>query len=199
MCLAIEAIMDGIAREIKIEPYEVRLRNLVRPEQMPFDNVVKKHFDSGDYPECLRRAVAAIGVDKVRERQCRGEPDGRLVGVGVSFFCEQGALGTSALAGWGRPVVPGYEQVTARLTSDGNLELRVGTHSHGQGHETTYSQIAHSVLGTDFDRSRCCRVTRSTALSRPAPTPRARLSWPEAPWRRLRGTWQSAPPASAPG
>jgi carbon-monoxide dehydrogenase large subunit len=152
MCLAIEAVMDGIAREIGIEPYEVRLRNLVRPEQMPFDNVVKKHFDSGDYPECLRRAVAAIGWDEVRERQRRGEPDGRLVGVGVSFFCEQGALGTSALAGWGRPVVPGYEQVTARLTSDGNLELRVGTHSHGQGHETTYSQIAHSVLGVDFDR-----------------------------------------------
>lgn len=152
MCLAIEAVMDGIARDIGMEPYEVRLRNLVRPEQMPFDNVVNKHFDSGDYPECLRRAVAAIGVDRVRERQRRGEPDGRLVGVGLSFFCEQGALGTSALAGWGRPVVPGYEQVTARLTSDGNLELRVGTHSHGQGHETTYSQIAHSVLGIDFDR-----------------------------------------------
>jgi carbon-monoxide dehydrogenase large subunit len=152
MCLAIEAIMDGIAREIGTEPYKVRLRNLVRPEQMPFDNVVNKHFDSGDYPECLRRAVTAIGVDKVRERQRRGEPDGRLIGVGVSFFCEQGALGTSVLSGWGRPVVPGYEQVTARLTSDGNLELRVGTHSHGQGHETTYSQIAHSVLGIDFDR-----------------------------------------------
>ena len=62
ICLAIEVIMDAIAREAGLEPYEVRLRNMVRPEQMPFDNVVGKHFDSGDHPECLRRAVDAIDL-----------------------------------------------------------------------------------------------------------------------------------------
>ena len=56
---------------------EVRLRNLVQPEQMPFDNITKKHFDSGDYPEAMRRALAAIDVDGVRARQRTGEPDGR--------------------------------------------------------------------------------------------------------------------------
>ncbi len=61
-------------------------------------------------------------------------------------------LGTSVLSGWGRPVVPGYEQATARLTADGDLEIRVGTHSHGQGHETTFAQIAHEVIGIAFDR-----------------------------------------------
>ena len=61
-------------------------------------------------------------------------------------------MGTSVLAGWGRPVVPGYEQATVRLTADGDLEIRVGTHSHGQGHETTLAQIAHEVLGIDFER-----------------------------------------------
>jgi aerobic carbon-monoxide dehydrogenase large subunit len=152
ICLAIETVMDAIAREAGIEPYEVRLRNLVRPEQMPFDNVVKKHFDSGDYPECLRRAVTAIGLDRVRDRQRAGEPDGRLLGVGIAIFCEQGAHGTSVLASWGRPIVPGYEQATVRLTSDGDLEIRVGTHSHGQGHETTLAQVAHEVLGIPFER-----------------------------------------------
>src|SRR5439155_4429145 len=81
ICLAIEVIMDAIAREAGLEPYDLRLRNMVRPEQMPFDNVVGKHFDSGDHPECLRRAVEAIGLRKVRTRQQRGEPDGRLIGV----------------------------------------------------------------------------------------------------------------------
>jgi carbon-monoxide dehydrogenase large subunit len=152
VCLAIETIMDAIAREVGIEPYEVRLRNLVRPEQMPYDNVVGRHFDSGDYPECVRKAVTAIDVAGVRARQKRGESDGRLIGVGLSVFCEQGAHGTTVLAAWGRPVVPGYEQALARLTADGDLEIRVGTHSHGQGHETTFAQIAHQVLGVEFDR-----------------------------------------------
>jgi carbon-monoxide dehydrogenase large subunit len=152
VCLAVEAIMDAIARQAGLEPYEVRLRNLVRPEQMPFENVAKRQFDSGDYPEALRRAVTAIGLPAIRDRQLKGEADGRLIGVGFSIFCEQGAMGTTVLAAWGRPVVPGYEQATVRLTADGDLEIRVGTHSHGQGHETTLAQVAHEILGVDFDR-----------------------------------------------
>jgi carbon-monoxide dehydrogenase large subunit len=152
ICLAIEVIMDAIAREADLEPYELRLRNMVRPEQMPFDNVVGKHFDSGDHPECLRRAVEAIGLPEVRARQRQGEADGRLIGVGLAFFVEQGAHGTSVLASWGRPMIPGYEQATVRLTADGDVDIRVGTHSHGQGHETTYAQVAHEILGVDFRR-----------------------------------------------
>jgi carbon-monoxide dehydrogenase large subunit len=152
ICLAIEVIMDAIARAAGLEPHELRLRNTVRPEQMPFDNVVGKHFDSGDHPECLRRAVEAIRLEDVRARQRRGEADGRLIGVGLSFFVEQGAHGTSVLASWGRPMVPGYEQATVRLTADGDVEIRVGTHSHGQGHETTYAQVAHEILGVDIAR-----------------------------------------------
>jgi len=149
VCFAMELIIDAIARETGLEPHEVRLRNLVRPEQMPFDNVTNKHFDSGDYPECLRRAVRAVDLDGVRVRQTRGEPDGRLVGVGFSIFCEQAAHGTSVYSGWGIPMVPGHEQASARLTPDGGLELRVGLHSHGQGLETTLAQVASEVLGID--------------------------------------------------
>jgi carbon-monoxide dehydrogenase large subunit len=152
VCLAVEAVMDAIAREAGLEPYEVRLRNLVRPQQMPFENVMKKEFDGGDYPESMRRAVTAIGLPAIRQRQRSGEPDGRLIGVGFSIFCEQGAMGTAVLAGWGRPVVPGYEQATIRLTADGGLEIRVGTHSHGQGHETTLAQVAHEILGVELER-----------------------------------------------
>ena len=152
VCLAVEVIIDAIARAAGIEPLEARLRNLVRPEQMPFRNVVDKQFDGGDYPESLRRAAAAIGLPAIRARQSAAEPDGRLIGVGFSIFCEQGAMGTAVLAAWGRPVVPGYEQATVRLTADGDLEIRVGTHSHGQGHETTLAQIANEILEVDFDR-----------------------------------------------
>src|SRR5438270_12061684 len=116
---------------------------------MPFHNVVNKEFDGGDYLECLRRAVAAIDLAVVRERQRRREPDGCMVGAGFAIFCEQGAMGTDVLAGWGRPTVPGYEQATVRLTADGNREIRVGTHSHGQAQGTTLAQGAHYMLGPE--------------------------------------------------
>ncbi|MEE8532346.1 MAG: xanthine dehydrogenase family protein molybdopterin-binding subunit, partial [Alphaproteobacteria bacterium] len=152
VCFAMELIIDAVAREAGREPHEVRLDNLVAAEAMPFDNVTGKHFDSGDYPECLRRAVAAVDVAAVRQRQRRGEADGRRVGVGFAIFCEQAAHGTSVYAGWGIPMVPGYEQAGARITPDGGLELRVGVHSHGQGLETTLAQVANEVLGIDPDK-----------------------------------------------
>jgi carbon-monoxide dehydrogenase large subunit len=167
ICLAIEAVMDAIAREAELEPYEVRLRNMVRAEQMPYDNVVGKHFDSGDHPKCLRLAVEAIGLEAVRARQRRAETDGRLIGAGLSFFVEQGAHGTAVLASWGRPMVPGYEQANIKLTPDGEVEIHVGTHSHGQSHETTYAQVAHEVLGVDFDK---IRVVQGDTLHTPYST-----------------------------
>jgi carbon-monoxide dehydrogenase large subunit len=118
---------------------------------MPFENVTQKHFDSGDYPECLRRAVKAIDLEGVRARQRRGEADGRRIGIGLSIFCEQAAHGTAVYAGWGIPMVPGHEQATARLTPDGGLEIRVGIQSHGQGLETTLAQVANEVLGVAID------------------------------------------------
>jgi aerobic carbon-monoxide dehydrogenase large subunit len=162
VCFAIEMVIDAIAHTVGREPHEVRLENLVPPEAMPFDNITGKHFDSGDYPECLRRAVAAIGLAEIRKRQAQG--DGRhSIGIGFAIFCEQGAHGTSVYHGWGIPMVPGHEQASARLTPDGGLELRVGVHSHGQGLETTLAQIAHEALGVEI--ARVSLVHGDTALT----------------------------------
>lgn len=152
VCFAMELVLDGLARAIGMEPHEFRLKNLVRSDQMPFDNIVGKHYDSGDYPEALRRAAAAIDVTAIRERQMKGEPDGRLIGVGMAMYCEQAGHGTSVYVGWGIPMVPGFEQATARLTPDGGLELRVGVHSHGQSHETTLAQIGNEILGIELSK-----------------------------------------------
>jgi carbon-monoxide dehydrogenase large subunit len=159
---AMETIMDAIAAESGLEPHEVRLRNLIPAASMPFDNITQKHFDSGDYPECLRRVVAAIDVPAFRELQASVSGPVRL-GLGLSIFCEQAAHGTSVYAGWGIPMVPGFEQATARLSPDGGLELRVGIQSHGQGLETTLAQVAHEVLGVPVARVRV--VHGDTALT----------------------------------
>ncbi|MFL1406640.1 xanthine dehydrogenase family protein molybdopterin-binding subunit [Marinobacter sp. M1N3S26] len=163
VCFAMELTMDALARAVGREPSDLRLDCLIRPEDMPFDNITHKHFDSGDYPQCLRRAVKAIRLDKVRQRQKTPEPDGRLIGVGMSIFCEQSAHGTSVYAGWGIPMVPGHEQAVVRLTPDGALEVRVGIHSHGQGLETTLAQVAEEVLGIDTARVRV--IHGDTALT----------------------------------
>ena len=152
VCFALEVTLDALAREIGIEPAELRMRSLVRPEQMPFDNIAKRHFDSGDYPQALQRAVEAIGLESVRKRQRPRAADGRLVGVGLAMYSEQAGHGTSVYAAWGIPFVPGHEQCQARFTPDGGLELRIGAHSHGQGLETTLSQIAHTILGVPHER-----------------------------------------------
>ena len=149
VCFAMELTMDALAAELGITPEAIRARNLVRPDEMPFTNITNKYFDSGDYPEALRRAVEAIDVEAVRAEQKMTTGGRTRIGLGFSIFCEQGAHGTSVYHGWGIPMVPGFEQATARITPDGGLELRVGVHSHGQGLETTMAQVAAEELGID--------------------------------------------------
>src|SRR5689334_5531914 len=163
VCFALEVALDAVAREAGKEPYEVRLANLVQPHEMPYDNITKKHFDSGDYPQAIRRAVEALDLPKWRERQKAGEADGRRIGIGVSIYCEQAAHGTSVYYGWGIPMVPGHEECFARLTPDGMLELRIGAHSHGQSLETTLAQVAHETLGIDPENVRL--IHGDTALT----------------------------------
>ncbi|MCC6890852.1 MAG: xanthine dehydrogenase family protein [Hyphomicrobiales bacterium] len=154
VCFAMELMIDAIAREVGREPWEVRMENLVPASALPYNNVTGKHFDSGDYPKSLELAREKIDFDKWRERQKRGEPDGRLIGIGVTSYVEQSAHGISVFTSWGMPIIPGYDHATARLTPDGGLELRAGVHSHGQGMETSFAQIGHQVLGIDFDNIR---------------------------------------------
>lgn len=150
-CFGHETLFDAVAKKLGREPHELRLDNLVRPEQMPYRTATKKLLDSGDYPEAVRKAAAMIDVASVRARQLRGEPDGRLIGLGFAVFYEQTAYGTGPFgySGWGIELVPGLEPATARLTGDGELVIDVGMHSQGQGHETTFAQIASEVLGIE--------------------------------------------------
>ena len=152
VCFAMELLMDALARKVGREPWEVRRDNLVPAAAMPYDNVAKKHYDSGDYQKALLTAKEKIGFEAVRARQQRGEPDGRLIGLGFASYCEQSAHGTSVFAAWGLSLVPGYDQATVRVTPGGGLEIRVGVHSHGQGMETTLAQVAHEVLGVDLGK-----------------------------------------------
>lgn len=148
-CFGIERLIDDIAGKVGREPLDVRLENMVKPEQMPYGTVTDKLFDSGDYPESLRRAATAIGLEDIRKRQDGPEPDGCLIGVGFGCYTEQTAHGTDEWVARGLPVVFGYESAVARLLPDGGLILEVGIQNHGQGLETTLAQVANEELGVD--------------------------------------------------
>ncbi|RQU79353.1 xanthine dehydrogenase family protein molybdopterin-binding subunit [Burkholderia cenocepacia] len=154
VCFAIELLMDAVARKVGREPWQVRMENLVQPSQMPYVNVANKHYDGGDYPESLRKAMEMIGFDQWRRRQQESTQAGdtRRIGIGFASYTEQSAHGTSVFATWGTPVIPGFDSATVRVTPDGGLEIRAGIHSHGQGMETTFAQIAHEILGIDIGR-----------------------------------------------
>ncbi len=148
-CFAIERTIDEVARAAGRDPVEVRMLNIVRPEQMPFTSIGGMRFDNGNYPESLRLCAELLDLPGLRSRQRRGEPDGRVIGIGFAVFAEQTAHGAAEFVARGAAIVPGFESCTARILPDGSLVLMVGIQSHGQGLETALSQIAHHELGID--------------------------------------------------
>ena len=148
-CFAIERTIDEVARALGRDPVEVRALNMVRPEQMPFTTVGGMRFDNGDYPQSVQLCAKLLGLPAIRARQQQGEADGRLVGIGFAAFAEQTAHGAAEFVARGAAVVPGFESCTARILTDGSVMLMVGIQSHGQGLETTLSQIAYQELGID--------------------------------------------------
>jgi aerobic carbon-monoxide dehydrogenase large subunit len=148
-CFAIERTIDEVARAVGRDPAEVRIENMVPPGAMPFTSVTDMRYDTGDYPESVRLCADLLGMPRIRERQLRGEADGRLIGIGFASFTEQTAHGAAEFASRGAEIIPGYESCTARVLPDGSLVLMVGIQSHGQGLETTLSQIACQELGID--------------------------------------------------
>ena len=151
-CFAIERLVDEVAREVGREPSELRRLNMVRSEELPYRTAGGLLLDTGDYHASLDKAVELIGLDAVRERQKKAEPDGRAIGVGFAFYSEQSGHGQAEWAKRKSRIVPGYESARVRMLPDGSVVIHVGTQNHGQGHETTLAQIAAQELGIGPDR-----------------------------------------------
>ncbi len=151
-CFAIERTIDEVARAAGRDPAEVRIENMIAAAEMPFTSVTDMRYDTGDYPASVKLCAELLNQPQIRERQRRGEPDGRLIGIGFASFTEQTAHGAAEFASRGASIIPGFESCTARILTDGSLVLMVGIQSHGQGLETALSQIAYHELGINPER-----------------------------------------------
>lgn len=149
-CFAIERTVDELARELGMEPYELRARNMVRPADMPYTSAANKVYDSGDYPEAVRRVTELIGHERWRQRQRAVDADARTrIGIGYGSFTEQTAHGCIEWATRGLAITIGTEGARLDMDATGGFTLSVGIKSHGQGSETTLAQIVGEVLGVD--------------------------------------------------
>ena len=148
-CFAIERSIDELAHEMGMDPVELRRINLVRESDMPYRTIGGLTLDNGNYPAALEAVVGMVDLPAIRARQQRGEPDGRRIGVGFAVYTEQSGHGTIEWAKRKSRVVPGYESATVRMSSDGSVHVMVGILNHGQGLETSLSQVAAHELGLD--------------------------------------------------
>ncbi len=144
----IERAMDAVARELDIDPVELRRRNLVQPDQFPYapHEAARGKWDSGDYEACLNRATDLIDYAGWRKRQIELRKVGRFIGIGVSCYIELVGMGMSVMlsrVGFDRG---GWESAHIRVHSDGKVTLFSGSMPQGQGHATTFAQIVADVL-----------------------------------------------------
>ncbi len=148
-CFALERLVDEVARELGLEPIEVRRRNIVTAAELPYQTAGGMKLDTGDYVASLETAARMVDLPAIRRRQQDGERDGRVIGVGFAFYTEQSGHGQVEWLKRKSRVVPGYESATARMLPDGSVMIHVGVQNHGQGHETSLAQIAAHELAID--------------------------------------------------
>jgi carbon-monoxide dehydrogenase large subunit len=149
---SMERLMDEIARELGIDPFEVRLRNVVRT--FPYQTATGLEYDSGSYAESLERMRMILDYDRLREEQAAARQRGEHLGVGIMIFCEQTAHGTKEFINRGMPLVSGYQSATVEMDPQGRVTIYTGLQSHGQGMETTLAQVAADELGVPLDHVR---------------------------------------------
>ena len=141
-----ERLLDLGAERLGIDPAEIRLRNMIRKEDHPYTTIVGNTIESGSHRESLTMALEMLGYREFREHQRRMREQGPYLGVGIGCYVEGTAPNSRSLQAAGLPVA-GYESATVRMDADGKVTVLVGTHSHGQSHETTLAQVAADELG----------------------------------------------------
>ncbi len=141
----VERMVDLLADELDIDPAELRMKNLIQPDQFPYTSQTGWEYDSGDYPRALRLALDMAGYDELRREQAEKRTRGELMGIGLAFFTEGvGAGPRKHMDILGLGMADGCE---LRVHPTGKAQLRISVQTQGQGHETTFAQIVAHELG----------------------------------------------------
>jgi len=145
----LERVIDKAAREMGIDPIEIRKRNFIEPDQFPYQTPVAVQYDSGNYHATMDKAMEIADVAGFPARKAESAARGKLRGLGVASYIEACGIAPSSLVGALGARAGLFECATVRVNPTGNIQVFTGSHSHGQGHETTFAQVVADMIGCD--------------------------------------------------
>jgi len=144
-------LMDLAAAKIRIDAKEIRLRNLIGADELPYKVASGIVWDKSGFQECLNAACIAIGYDHLRAKQKAARAAGRWVGIGIACYAELTGIGSRISVAPGMPIATGTETAIVRIDPAGAVTAAFGVASHGQGLETTLAQVVAEHLGARFE------------------------------------------------
>ena len=147
----VERLVETAARELSMDPAEIRRRNFIQPDDFPYDTPVALTYDTGDYEASLDKALAHIDYQGFAARRAASEANGNRRGIGFSSYIEACGLAPSQVALSLGAGVGLFESAEVRVNVTGSVTVITGSHSHGQGHETTFAQVVSDRLGIPLD------------------------------------------------
>ena len=151
----IERLVDQAAHEMEVDPVELRRKNFIPPfdgvNQPGYETQVALVYDSGDYEAVLKKALDMAGYEELRAEQAAAREQGRYIGIGLSTYIEACGIAPSAVVGSLGARAGLYESGTVRVQPTGKVTVLTGSHSHGQGHDTTFAQLVSDSLGIPME------------------------------------------------
>ncbi|HXL46481.1 MAG TPA: xanthine dehydrogenase family protein molybdopterin-binding subunit, partial [Candidatus Binatia bacterium] len=159
----IEGLMDRAARQLGLDPTEIRLRNFVRDEEFPYKSPSGIVWDRSSFTASLLRACEALDYAAVRAEQARARAEGRWLGVGVASYVELTGIGSAIPVSPGMPISTGTEAAFIRVDPSGTVTAAFSVAPQGQGHETALAQVVADALGVPFQDVRV--ICGDTALA----------------------------------
>jgi carbon-monoxide dehydrogenase large subunit len=147
----LERIIDKAAREVGVDPAELRRKNFIQPNQFPYQTPVAVQYDIGDYEPALNKALELADYAGFEARRSAARSKGKLRGIGLASYIEACGIAPSSLVGSIGARAGLYEAATIRVNPTGSVTVLTGSHSHGQGHETTFAQVVADKLGIPME------------------------------------------------
>jgi aerobic carbon-monoxide dehydrogenase large subunit len=160
---ALEVLVDRMARKLGKDPLDLRLQNLLQPNDLPWTTPSGAVYDSGDYPRSLRMAAEAVSYEAHRAAPQEPRADGRIVGIGLSSFVERTGYASARFLAKRGSQFGAHESLTLRANRSGGIDVYTGVSSIGQSGETAIAQLCSEAMGIDYER--ICVHSGDTATS----------------------------------